>query len=103
MNIRMENRSSFYLQINQMFLCCRYLVNSLRRKEFYYNESLKEELSLISAGIYANLYSRKFTSSCKIILHKRLPQDVAIFPQNPFELGNSNADGKKPRGKEKIL
>ena len=85
-----------------MFLCCRYLVNSLRRKEFYYNESLKEELSLISAGIYANLYSRKFTSSCKIILH-RLPQDVAIFPQNPFELGSSNADDKKPRGKEKIL
>lgn len=102
MNVRMGNRSSFYLQINQMFFCCRYLVNSLR-KEFYYNESLKEELSLISARIYANLYSRKFTSSCKIILPKRLPQDVAIFPQNSFELGNSNADDKKTRGKEKIL
>ena len=60
-------------------------INCSKWKECCCNEVYRKNYNLISVRIYTNLNSKKFTTSCKIILRKR-PQQAAniIFSAKSF-------------------
>ena len=79
-------------------------INCSKWKECCYNEVYRKNYNLISVRIYTNLNSKKFTTSCKIILRKR-PQQAAniIFSAKSFfKLENTKEKKKKKKKKKKM-
>ena len=69
-----------------MFLRCYYFREIVQNgKSVATMKVYRKNYNLISVQIYTNLYSKKFTTSCKIFLRKR-PQQAAnvIFSAKSF-------------------